>query len=153
MHVEIISLLSTSIIAANSLTDTNSVTLIVFFSCSCFISSASFFWLCASRFSRLYFDPLDFPFEVSLASVSFICFCTSSSFTSGWNCFTFPAFSLLLFFSLKSTLSVSFLILFLFFFFLGCLSDEATGFFFSSLAGRSILPTTVGPDNFLKPDL
>ena len=82
MHVEIISVTGTFIIIASSLAETNSVTFRIFLSCSILSSTSRCFWLTASLFSLLYLDPFDFPLVVSLASVSFICFCTSSSSTS-----------------------------------------------------------------------
>jgi len=57
---------------ANSVTVTNSVTLIIFFSASCISKSMSFCSLAATLFSFLYFDPLLFPPPVNLAKVSFI---------------------------------------------------------------------------------
>ena len=73
----------TSIIADNSLTDTNSVTLIMFLSDSSFSNSSWRLRELSSRLSRLCFEVFDFCLGVvSLANVSFICFCTSSSATS-----------------------------------------------------------------------
>ena len=84
MQAEITSLTETSIIVASSLTVTNSVTLRIERSfCSRCISSFRRS-ATSSRFSLRYLAPFDLaPFEVRRASVSFTCFATSSSLTSG----------------------------------------------------------------------
>ena len=84
IHAVMTSVTGTSIIVARSLTVTNSVTLRTL--CSfCSRSISSFIRAeTASRLSLRYLAPfILLPLAVRRARVSFICFCTSSSFTSG----------------------------------------------------------------------
>ena len=84
MQAEMTSMGETFIIVASSLTVTNSVTLRIERSCCSRSISSLIFSRISSRFSLRYLAPLFLaPFDVRRASVSFICFETSSSLTSG----------------------------------------------------------------------
>ena len=82
IQVVMICVEGTSINDASSPTEINSVTFKILFSCSCFSCSSIVFCRTISLLSRLCFTDLDFSLCCRRASVSFICFCTSSSLIS-----------------------------------------------------------------------
>ena len=71
-----------SIMLANSLAVTNSVSFNILLSAISWSSSSCIRLDAMSRFSLRYFAPLFLPLEVRRAKVSFTCFATSSSLTS-----------------------------------------------------------------------
>ena len=104
IQVEIISATEISIMVANSLTVTNSVSLRILFSSSACSISACIFWCTASRLSLRCLELLVFPLFPKRANVSLICFCTSSSEISALLAFFF--FIFFIFFLLSSCLAV-----------------------------------------------
>ena len=147
INVPITSFGDLDIIDANSETETNSVSFKVLFSCSVINSSISILSEIACLFSLLNLDDLDFPLLLNLAKVSLISFWISSGVASVfWGVLGFFLWSLKTFLPAFSTLT--FLIRFRF-----LLKESESlstdGVVFSVTLGNSILPTTLGPDNFL----
>ena len=82
IQVAITCVTETSIMLANSLAVTNSVSFNTLLSAISWSSNSCIRLDAISRFSLRYFAPLFLPLEVRRANVSFTCFATSSSLTS-----------------------------------------------------------------------